>query len=163
MKTLLLIDSHALIHRFFHALPPLTTPSGHPANVIYGMANIALRIHRETRPDYVAAVFDRPEKTFRDEIFKEYNQLRQHIRGYEELLSSEQNILAVIRADMVELRDKYGEDRRTEVIEGELSRATMEELIVEETNAVTLSHDGYIKRLPLNTYRTQHPFCRLHI
>lgn len=92
----------------------------------------------------------------RDEIFKEYNQLRQQIRGYEELLSSEQNILALIRSDMVELRDKYGEDRRTDIIEGELSRATMEELIVEETNAVTLSHDGYIKRLPLNTYRTQH-------
>ena len=50
----------------------------------------------------------------RDEIFKEYNQLRQHIRGYEELLSSEQNVLGVIRADTVELRDKYGEERRTE-------------------------------------------------
>ncbi len=57
---------------------------------------------------------------------------------------------------MIELRDKYGEERRTEIIEGELSRATMEELIAEETNAVTLSHNGYIKRLPLNTYRTQH-------
>src|SRR5207253_5631358 len=56
----------------------------------------------------------------RDEIFKEYNQLRQQIRGYEELLSREQNILAVIRADMVEMRDKYGEERRTEIIEGEL-------------------------------------------
>jgi DNA gyrase subunit A len=92
----------------------------------------------------------------RDEIFKEYNELRQQIRGYETLLSSEQNILTVIRADMVQMRDKYGEDRRTDIIEGELSRATMEELIAEETNAVTLSHNGYIKRLPLNTYRTQH-------
>jgi len=64
--------------------------------------------------------------------------------------------LALIRSDTVELRDKYGEDRLTEIVEGELSRATMEELIAEETNAVTLSHNGYIKRLPLNTYRTQH-------
>ena len=92
----------------------------------------------------------------RDEIFKEYNTLRQQIRGYEELLSSEQNILNLIRADTVELRDKYGEERRTQIVEGELNRATMEELIVEETNAITLSHNGYIKRLPLNTYRTQH-------
>jgi DNA gyrase subunit A len=92
----------------------------------------------------------------RDEILKEYNQLRHQIRGYEDLLSSEQNILALIRSDMVELRDKYGEDRRTDIVEGELSRATMEELIAEEVNAVTLSHNGYIKRLPLNTYRTQH-------
>lgn len=72
MKRFLVIDSHALIHRFFHALPPLTTPSGHPANVIYGMAMIALKIHREIMPDYVAAVFDRPEKTFREEIFADY-------------------------------------------------------------------------------------------
>ncbi len=92
----------------------------------------------------------------RDEIFKEYNQLRQHIRTYEELLSREENILSVIRADMVELRDKYGEERKTDVVEGELTRATMEELLAEETQAVTLSHNGYIKRLPLNTYRTQH-------
>ena len=92
----------------------------------------------------------------RDEIFKEYNLLRQQIRGYEDLLSSEQNILALIRTDMVELRDKYGEERRTEIVAGELSHATLEELIAEETNAVTLSHNGYIKRLPLNTYRTQH-------
>ncbi len=92
----------------------------------------------------------------RDEIFKEYGQLRHQIRGYEELLSSDQNVLSVIRADTIELRDKYGEDRRTEIVVGELNRATMEELIVEEINAITISHSGYIKRLPLNTYRTQH-------
>ena len=92
----------------------------------------------------------------RDEIFKEYNVLRTQIRGYEDLLASEQNILGVIRADMVELRDKYGNDRLTDIIPGELTNVTLEELIPEETNAVTLSHNGYIKRLPLNTYRTQH-------
>lgn len=72
MKTFLLIDSHALIHRFFHALPPLTTPQGDPINAVYGMANIILKIYRESRPDFLGAVFDRPEKTFREEIFKDY-------------------------------------------------------------------------------------------
>ena len=72
MKQFLLIDSHALIHRFFHALPPLTTPAGDPVGVVYGMANILLKLHRDPRPDYVAAVFDRPEKTFRDEMFADY-------------------------------------------------------------------------------------------
>lgn len=72
MKRFLIIDSHALIHRFFHALPPLTAPSGDPVNVVYGMANIILKIYRELQPDYLAAVFDRPEKTFRAEIFAEY-------------------------------------------------------------------------------------------
>ncbi len=92
----------------------------------------------------------------RDEIFKEYNELRGHIHGYEELLSDEKNILAVIRTDTEMLRDKYGEDRRTQILDQELSKIKLEDLIAEEINAVTISHNGYIKRLPLSTYRTQH-------
>jgi DNA gyrase subunit A len=90
-----------------------------------------------------------------DEIFKEYNDLRGKILGYEQLLSSEQNIRAVIKGDLRELRDKYGDDRKTEIT-GEVGRLNLEDLIAEEDNAVTISHAGYIKRLPLNTYRTQH-------
>ncbi len=92
----------------------------------------------------------------RDEIFKEYNELRGQIRGYEELLGDEKNIRAVIRKDTENLRDKYGEERKTQIIDQELGKVTLEDLIVEEINAVTISHNGYIKRLPLNTYRTQH-------
>jgi DNA gyrase subunit A len=91
----------------------------------------------------------------RDEIVKEYNDLRQKIQSYEQLLSSEQNIRNVIKTDLEELRDKYGDDRRTEIIDAH-GRVNYEDLIAEEMQAVTLSHNGYIKRLPLNTYRTQH-------
>ncbi|HEV3262611.1 MAG TPA: DNA gyrase C-terminal beta-propeller domain-containing protein, partial [Gemmataceae bacterium] len=62
---------------------------------------------------------------------------------------------AVVRADLIELRDKYGDDRRTQIIEA-AGRVNLEDLIAEEVNAVTISHNGYIKRLPLNTYRSQH-------
>jgi DNA gyrase subunit A len=92
----------------------------------------------------------------RDEIFKEYNDLRQQILRHEELLASERNILQVVRADLEELRDKFGDDRRTMIIEAPLGRVNYEDLIAEEVNAVTISHNGYIKRLPLNTYRSQH-------
>jgi DNA gyrase subunit A len=91
----------------------------------------------------------------RDEILKEYNGLREQILIYEELLSSERNLLNVIRKDMEELRDKYGDERRTEIIDA-VGRVNYEDLIAEEINAVTISHNGYIKRLPLNTYRSQH-------
>jgi DNA gyrase subunit A len=91
----------------------------------------------------------------RDEIMKEYNGLRQEIVGYEQLLSSEANILAVIRKDMEEMREKYGDERRTQIAEA-AGKVNYEDLIAEEINAVTLSHNGYIKRLPLNTYRSQH-------
>jgi DNA polymerase-1 len=72
MKKLLLIDANSLIHRCFHALPPLTTPKGEPINAVYGLSSILLKILREHQPDYVAAAFDRPEPTFRDIIYKEY-------------------------------------------------------------------------------------------
>jgi DNA gyrase subunit A len=91
----------------------------------------------------------------RDEILKEYNDLRGKIQSYEQLLGSEQNIREVIKKDLADLRDKYGDDRKTEIT-GAVGRLDLEDLIAEEDNAVTISHAGYIKRLPLNTYRTQH-------
>ncbi len=72
MKTLLLIDANALIHRAYHALPPLTSPTGEPIGAIYGLASALLKILKEQKPDYIAAAFDRPEPTFREELFKEY-------------------------------------------------------------------------------------------
>ena len=91
----------------------------------------------------------------RDEIFKEYNDLRQKILAWERLLSSESNILEVIRKDLREMRDKYGDDRRTEITD-DGGRINYEDLIAEEMQAVTISHNGYIKRLALNTFRSQH-------
>jgi DNA gyrase subunit A len=91
----------------------------------------------------------------RDEIFKEYTSLREHIRSYEALLADDGAVLAVVRADLTEMKTKYSDDRRTEFSEAG-AYVDMEDLIVEENQAVTISHKGYIKRLPLNTYRTQH-------
>lgn len=72
MKTLLLIDANSLIHRSFHALPPFTSPDGEASGALYGLSSILLKIIKEQKPDYWAAAFDRPEPTFRKEIYKEY-------------------------------------------------------------------------------------------
>jgi DNA polymerase-1 len=72
MKTLLLIDAHALIHRFFHALPPLSTPEGKPIQAIYGLSGALLKFRNSLNPDFGAAAFDRPEETFRKKEFKDY-------------------------------------------------------------------------------------------
>ncbi len=77
MKTLLLIDAHALIYRFFHALPALTTPDNQPIGAVYGLANVILKILREHQPDYLAACFDRPEETFRRKEYAQYKATRQ--------------------------------------------------------------------------------------
>lgn len=76
MKTLLLIDAHALIHRAFHALPPLTSPDGKPVGALYGLARTLLKLLKTGKYDHVAAAFDRPEPTFRKEIFEEYKAQR---------------------------------------------------------------------------------------
>ena len=83
---LLLIDANALVHRCFHALPPLTGSDGKPVGAIYGLSSILLKIFREEppafirgearpsngRPDFVAAFFDRPEPTFRKKLYEKY-------------------------------------------------------------------------------------------
>ena len=79
--TLLLIDANSLIHRAFHALPPLTAPDGRPAGALYGLASIIIRILRdgptgEGSPEYIAAAFDRPEPTHRKIEYKEYKGTR---------------------------------------------------------------------------------------
>jgi len=76
MKKLLLIDANSIIHRSFHALPPLTAPDGKPSGAIYGLGSILLKLWREERPDYAAALFDRPEPTFRDKKYAEYKAQR---------------------------------------------------------------------------------------
>ena len=91
----------------------------------------------------------------RDEVFREYNDLRGQILAHETLLSDERNILGVVRTDLTELRSKYGDERRTEITD-DAGRVDLESLIAEEMTAVTITHHGYLKRLALNTYRTQH-------
>ena len=89
-----------------------------------------------------------------DEILKEYTQLREQIRGYETLLSDEANIRAVIRADLEEMaaqvrrRPQDGDHRRRR-------RRRLEDLIEDEPNVVTITHEGFIKRMPLTEYRVQ--------
>ncbi|MDO8676301.1 MAG: DNA polymerase I [Candidatus Azambacteria bacterium] len=76
MKRFILIDAYALIHRAYHALPPLTTKSGEIVNAVFGFTSIFIRVIKEFKPDYVAAAFDLPEPTFRHKEYKEYKATR---------------------------------------------------------------------------------------
>lgn len=72
MKRLFLIDANSLIHRAFHALPPLNAPDGRPSQALYGLSRMLNRLLKEEKPEYAVALFDRPEPTHRDELYKEY-------------------------------------------------------------------------------------------
>ncbi len=89
-----------------------------------------------------------------DEILKEYTALREQIRGYEALLSDEANVRAVIRDDLEKTAAKYGDARRTEFSD-DGGDVDLEDLIVDEPNVVTISHEQFVKRMPLTEYRVQ--------
>ncbi len=76
-KTLVLLDSHAILHRAYHALPDFSSPSGEPTGALYGVVAMILSIVEELKPDYIAACFDLPEPTYRHEAFKDYKAGRQ--------------------------------------------------------------------------------------
>ena len=90
----------------------------------------------------------------RDKIQSEYNDLMKTIEELQAILNSEEKLLELIRKELIEIRDKYGDERRTEITAGAIDIED-EDLIPEEQIVVTLSHENYIKRLPADTYRAQ--------
>ena len=90
----------------------------------------------------------------REKLQKEFEEIRQKIEYYKDLLGSEEKIRGVLKDELLEIRDKFGDERRTEIqdVEDELD---IEDLIEEEQCVYTMSHAGYIKRLPASTYRAQ--------
>lgn len=76
MKKLLLIDSHSLLHRAFHAIPPLTSAEGRASNALYGVASMLIKTLREEAPDYVAVLRDLPQPTFRKQEYEAYKGTR---------------------------------------------------------------------------------------
>ncbi|HNQ31022.1 MAG TPA: 5'-3' exonuclease H3TH domain-containing protein [Candidatus Woesebacteria bacterium] len=76
MNTLLIIDSHALIHRAYHAIPPLTTKAGVPTNALYGYFNLISKAITDIKPTHLAACFDTPTESFRKKIIDTYQATR---------------------------------------------------------------------------------------
>ena len=71
-KKLILIDGNALMHRAYHALPPLTTKKGEVVNAVYGFTSVLLKVIKDLKPDYMICAFDVAGGTFRDKIYKDY-------------------------------------------------------------------------------------------
>ncbi|NNF97643.1 MAG: DNA gyrase subunit A, partial [Halobacteria archaeon] len=89
-----------------------------------------------------------------DKIISEYEELLSLIKELLAILSSKERLMEVIRDELIELRDQYGDERRTEIFASQ-EDLTIEDLITEEDVVVTLSHEGYAKSQPLTTYAAQ--------
>ena len=89
-----------------------------------------------------------------EKLARDYSALCEEIEGYEAILREERLLMDVIQEDIYEIREKYADERRTEIV-GDAAEFDIEDLIADEDVVVTLTHEGYIKRMPLATYRRQ--------
>lgn len=105
-KKFVIIDGHALIHRAYHAIPPLTTKNGEIVNAVYGFTTILLNVLKDLKPDYVAVAMDLPGATFRHEEYSEYKATRQ--KADDDLVSQFPLVRDVIAAFNIPIFEKEG-------------------------------------------------------
>lgn len=106
MKRLILIDSHALIHRAYHALPPLTTKSGELVNAVYGFTSILMKTISNFKPDYIVAAFDASGPTFRHAEYKEYKATR--VKAPDDLYTQIPRVKEILAAFKIPIFEKSG-------------------------------------------------------
>jgi DNA polymerase-1 len=105
-KKLVIIDGNALVHRAFHALPPMSSPKGESVNAVYGFLLVFLKALKDLQPDYVAATFDLAGPTFRDGIYDKYKAKRK--KAPDELYAQIPIIKNVLRIFEVPILEKQG-------------------------------------------------------
>jgi DNA gyrase subunit A len=108
---------------------------------IQAQAILELRLHRLTGLE-------------RDKIMEEHRETLEHIAKLRAILADEKEIYKIIVEELKEIKEKYGDDRRTQIV-NRSEEISIEDMIVDEDMAVTISHDGYIKRNPITLYRAQ--------
>lgn len=106
MKTLLIVDGHAMIHRAFHALPPMTSANGTPTNAVYGFFNMLYKAIQDFKPTHLAITFDTPVPTFRKELLEEYQASRPSLP--DELTIQFAIIKELLTADGIPCLEKAG-------------------------------------------------------
>jgi DNA gyrase subunit A len=114
-----------------------------------------IRLSDEQARAILALTLSRLTGLGRDEIFGEAQTLADAIAGFLALLASREAIMAIVREELVEVRNAFAVPRRTEIIEGDAD-VEDEDLIARDDMVITVTHGGYVKRTPLSIYRTQH-------
>jgi len=105
-KRLIIIDSNSIIHRAYHALPPLTTKKGELVNAVYGFLLVFFKAIREFQPNFIAATFDFPAPTFRHKKYKEYKAKRPP--APEELYLQIPKVKEILKVFSIQIFEKEG-------------------------------------------------------
>ena len=136
-KRLIIIDSNAVIHRAYHALPPLTTKKGELVNAIYGFLLVFLKAIKEFKPDFVAATFDFPAPTFRHQKYKLYKATRE--KAPEELYQQIPKVKEVLKSFNVQIFEK--EKYEADDLIGTISKRAPKKQILPEIETIILTGD----------------------
>lgn len=130
MKTFILIDGNAILHRAYHALPKLTSKNGDIVNAVYGFFSMVITLLKEYKPDYITVCFDRPKPTFRQELFVGYQQNRpQMADDLVPQIATVHKILERMNVPIFEL-DGYEADDLIGTIANQVQSETVETIIV---------------------------------
>src|SRR3989338_8644368 len=106
MRKLILVDSNALVHRAFHALPPMNSPKGLPTNAVYGFTAVFLKMLKDIKPDYIAATFDLAAPTFRHEEYEQYKATR--VKAAQELYDQIPRVKDIVHAFNIPIFEHEG-------------------------------------------------------
>jgi len=142
-KRLIIIDSNAVIHRAFHALPPLTAKSGELVNAVYGFLLVFLKAIKEFKPDFVVAAFDLPGPTFRHKKYKLYKANRP--KTPDELVSQIPIVKEILENFNVSIFEKQGYE--ADDIIGTISQKAPKKQVFPEIETIILSGDLDILQL----------------
>ena len=105
-KKLVLLDSHAILHRAYHALPDFASSKGEPTGALYGLTTMLMKIVDDINPDYIVACYDLPGPTFRNEVYKEYKAGRK--KAEDDLVSQMKRSRDIFKAFNIPIYDKPG-------------------------------------------------------
>ncbi|MDI6602503.1 MAG: 5'-3' exonuclease H3TH domain-containing protein [Patescibacteria group bacterium] len=136
-KKLIIIDSNSIIHRTYHALPPLTTKKGEKVSAVYGFLLVFFKVIKEFQPDFIAATFDFPAPTFRHKKFKEYKAKRPP--APEELYQQIPKVKEVLKAFNVPIFEKEGFE--ADDIIGTIAKAAPKKQAIPPIETIILSGD----------------------
>jgi DNA polymerase-1 len=144
MSKLVLIDGNAILHRAYHALPPLTSKSGEPINAVYGFVSMLLRVVTDLKPSHIAVAFDRPEPTFRHKQFKNYQAQRPTMD--KELSGQFEKVKATVAAFGIPIYEKAGYE--ADDVLGTLAVRAFESKRAGEHKSIRMSKKTKISTLP---------------
>lgn len=105
-KRLVLLDSHAILHRAYHALPDFVSAKGEPTGALYGLTTMLIKIIDDLKPDYVVACYDLPGPTFRKEVYKDYKAGRE--KADDDLVAQMKRSRDIFKAFNIPIYDKPG-------------------------------------------------------